>query len=73
MGIHVESDEFGFRPESLSVVHSCCRRNQNATLSFTFCRFDLLSYLSFEVFGYSVDGEQTGSAQEYSWVLRQYR
>ena len=36
MGIHVESEEFGFRPESLSVVHSCCRRNQNATLSFTF-------------------------------------
>ena len=70
MGIHVESDEFGFCQESLSIAHSCCRRNQNALLSFTFAdlTFSLIFLLKSSV--YSVDGEQTGSAQEYSRALQ---
>ena len=66
----MESDEFGFRPESLSVAHSCCRRNKNATLSFTFV--DLTCSLIFLLKSsvYSVDGEQIGSAQEYNRALQ---
>ena len=70
MGIHVESDEFGFRPKSLSVAHSCCRRNQNATLSFAFADLTCSLIFLLKSLGYSVDGEQTSSAQEYSRALR---